>query len=172
MASSATLKGALAGNSPLAHKSAVDAGKMSVPLPGSEKMEYETAENAFHSDVPAAVETGVTNDHKITCDEPFASESAPESDEIPRNILGGTSISPVSLPQSFGGSAASGKMVDRTIAEGGLAGGSALPHKPREDTGKMPLPPDDYDEQAACAAISAALERRQRQPRLAKARRK
>jgi hypothetical protein len=144
---------------------------MPAPPPESEKIEYETAENASYSNDSLVVKAAVTNDSPITCAAPVNAEYAPVSTSIPRNILSGTGILPVPLPQTFGGSVATDGMVDGTISKGVLPGNSTLPHKSAEDTGRIPVPPV-YDEQAACDAISAALERRQRQRRLAKARRK
>jgi hypothetical protein len=89
-------------------------------------MEYDTAENTPYSKSPAGAEVAVTNDITITCDAQSTSDVVPESREIPRNIPGGTGVSPVSLPQSNGGSVASGKMADWTVPGGDLAGNSAL----------------------------------------------
>jgi hypothetical protein len=117
---------------------------MAEPPPASEKMEYETAENASHSQAPDAGECDVTNVSSITCDAPCTSDSAPESNAIPRNILGGTGVSPVSLLQAVGGSIASGGMADGSKVDGGLASHSALPHQSAEDTGRMAEPPNGF----------------------------
>jgi hypothetical protein len=179
MADGTKVDGGLASSSALPHQSGEDTGRMPAPPPESEKMEYETAENASYSNDSMVVKAAVTNDSPITCAAPVNAEYAPVSTSIPRNILSGTGILPVPLPQTFGGSVATDGMVDGTISNGVLPGNSTLPHKSAEDTGRMPVPPNIlgvseavYDEQAACDAISAALERRQRQRRLAKARRK
>jgi hypothetical protein len=179
MADSSVSDGGSASDSALPHPAGEGTGKIPAPPPESEKMEYETAEKPSYSQASVASEWAVSNDYTITCDVSGAAESTPESHSIPRNILGGTGVSPVSLPQANSDSIAPAGMVDGTKVDGGLASSSVLPHQPAEDTGRIPVPPNImgmsepvFDEQAACDAISAALERRQRQRRLAKARRK
>jgi hypothetical protein len=136
MADSSVSDGGSTSDSALPHPAGEGTGKMPAPPPASEKMEYETAEKPSFSDAPAVVTSNVTNDKPGTYGSSSASDSTTESTSIPRNILGGSSVSRVPLP--------------RSISNGDLV----------------------FDEQTACDAISAALTRRQRQRRLATARRK
>jgi hypothetical protein len=63
----------------------------------------------------------------------------------PEESLGGTGVSPMSLPQAFGGSVASGGMADSSVSDGGSASDSALPHPAGEGPGKIPAPPPESE---------------------------